>query len=95
MGIGVRLWADFSGINGKQVDLFVAKAQHSTYLAIDESSVEGAASMETISADSFGEEQPPQFHANHPFFYLIRDTRSGLVLFIGGVVNPLQKNAPS
>lgn len=87
--------ADFSGINGKRADLFVARAQHSTYLDVDESGVEGAASTGTISADSFGDEEPPQFHADHPFFFLIRDTRSGLVLFMGRVVNPLQENAPN
>jgi serpin B len=90
MPLAFKPRADFSGINGRQSDLFLARAQHSTYLDVDEEGVEGAASMGTISADSFGDAAPPQIDANHPFFFLIRDTRSGLILFIGRVMNPLE-----
>jgi serine protease inhibitor len=32
----------------------------------------------------------PVFRADRPFFFLIRDTRSGLPLFSGRLVNPKQ-----
>ncbi len=33
--------------------------------------------------------RPPVFRADHPFFFFIRDRRSGSILFIGRLVNPL------
>ena len=33
--------------------------------------------------------QPIEFNADHPFAFLIYDDHTGLVLFMGEVVNPL------
>ena len=33
-------------------------------------------------------EQAVVFRADHPFIFLIRDTRSGIVLFIGRLMKP-------
>ncbi len=88
-----RSRADFSGINGKPCDLFVAAATHDTDLDVNESGIEAAASTEMISRDAFGEDQPPVV-VDHPFFYLVRDTRSGCILFIGRVVNPMDSSHP-
>jgi serpin B len=84
-----RSRADFSGINGKTNDLFVASATHDTYLDVNETGIEAAASTDIISVDAFGEDQPPVVVIDHPFFYLVRDSRSGCIVFMGRVVNPV------
>jgi serpin B len=32
--------------------------------------------------------EPPVFRADHPFVFLIRDDRTGSILFLGRLVNP-------
>ena len=91
-GLGMPLafddQADFSGINGKTRDLFVATARHATFLDVHEEGIEAAAAMDASVPDAFTEEVPV-FRANHPFVFLIRDTRSGCIIFLGRVANPL------
>ncbi len=80
--------ADFSGIKGKSADLFVTTATHETFLDVNEEGIEAAAFTGVISADSDGGDQPAVVVVDHPFLYLIRDTRSGCIVFLGRVVNP-------
>jgi serpin B len=89
-----RSWADFSGINGKTNDLFVSSAIHDTYIDVNEEGIEAAAATEHISVDAFGEDKPPVVVIDHPFFYLIRDSRSGCIVFMGRVVNPVETPGP-
>ncbi|WP_165252296.1 serpin family protein, partial [Paludisphaera soli] len=79
--------ADFSAINGESGDLFLAAARHATLLDVHEEGIEAAAAMNFINPDAFGDE-PPVFRADHPFVFLIRDTRSGCIVFLGRVVDP-------
>ncbi|WP_435020096.1 serpin family protein [Tundrisphaera sp. TA3] len=82
--------ADFSGIDGKGSDLYLAAARHATLLDVNEEGIEAAAVTHFINPDAFGEE-PPVIRADHPFLFLIRDTRSGCVIFLGRVANPLDQ----
>jgi serpin B len=76
--------ADFSGMDGKKV-LFIQAAIHKTFVKVDEVGTEAAGA--TAIAAGFGG-VPPMFMADHPFLFLIRDNRSGSVLFLGRVVEP-------
>lgn len=78
--------ADFTGI-APSPPLFVDDAIHKAFVEVDEEGTEGAAASTVIYKAS---RQPPprRFFATHPFLFLIRDTRTGAILFFGRVTNP-------
>ena len=83
--------ADFSGINGKRGDLFVTDVTHETLVDVNEEGIEAASFTGLISADAFGDDPPPVVRADHPFLYLLRDTSSGCIVFIGRFVEPFSR----
>jgi serpin B len=77
--------ADFTGISGEQ--LFLGKVLHRAYVRVDEMGTEAtAATMPFIIADD--DDEPDLFRADHPFVFLIRDKRTGSILFMGRVTDP-------
>lgn len=80
--------ADFSGLNGIR-DLFIGGVFHKAWVEVNEEGTEAAAA--TVVYETLGvEENPPEpvFRADHPFIFLIRDTRSGSLLFVGSLADP-------
>lgn len=79
--------ADFSGIDGNPSFLYVGDVIHKAFIAVDEQGTEAAAAtaviMETTSRGS-----DPNFIADEPFIYFIRDRQTGAVLFMGRVMDP-------
>jgi len=53
----------------------------------EEGTEAAAASAATVVLRSFT--MPRDFVADHPFLFLIREDLTGVVLFVGHVVNPL------
>lgn len=95
-GLGVRTAfsdaADFSGITGSP-DLKIDEVIHQTFLDVDEKGTEAAAATAvTMVATSAMPGPPPpppfEFRADKPFLFMLRDMRTGLVLFIGRHVEP-------
>jgi serpin B len=78
--------ADFSGIDGAK-DLAIAKAVHEAVVEVDETGTTAAGATAIIIATG-GIAMPIPFQADHPFVFLIRDTNSGSILFMGLVANP-------
>ena len=79
--------ADFSGMDGRY-DLFIQATVHKAFVEVNEKGTEaGAATYENTSADGG---HPPVFRADHPFLFLIQETRTGSILFMGRVVDPTQ-----
>ncbi len=80
--------ADLSGMNGRR-DLFIQAALHKAYVDVDEQGTEAAAATGIVAGITAAPpvQRPKQFHADHPFLFLIRDNRSGTILFLGRVVN--------
>jgi serpin B len=81
--------ANLSGMDG-QMDLFVSAVVQQAVVEVDESgTVAAAATAATVSSASVVEE-PPLVQIDHPFVFLIRDTRNGSILFMGQVLDPRQ-----
>lgn len=78
--------ADLSGISEEE-GLQLSAVIHKTYISVDEKGTEAAAATAIMMAGSAPSE-PIDLHADHPFLYLIRDTETGTILFIGRVVDP-------
>lgn len=58
---------------------------HQTFLLVDEKGTEAAAVTGAIAEIV---SMPMQFHADRPFFFLIRDNRSNMTLFMGRISDP-------
>ena len=81
--------ADFSGMTGKR-DLWISAAIHKAFVDVNEEGTEAAAATGIVMRSmAVTREQPPiVFRADHPFLFLIRDNRSGGILFMGRVTDP-------
>jgi serpin B len=80
--------ADFSGMTSNK-PLFISEVVHKTMVDVNEEGTEAAGA--TAAVMSFGgvpPQQPVTFRADHPFLFLVRDNRSGSVLFVGRVADP-------
>ncbi len=97
VGLGMRSAfdrdsADFTGIANppnKADRLFISQVFHKGFIRVDEKGTEAAAATAVSMARAGGKPaEPRHFKADHPFAFVIRDNASGLVLFMGRVVNP-------
>ena len=82
--------ADFSGMNGSRDEarrLYIQAVIHKAFVDVNEEGTEAAAATAVVAAESV-RPAPPVFRADHPFFFLIRDNRTGSLLFLGRVMNP-------
>src|SRR5262249_22611781 len=78
--------ADLSGMAGAKGDLFIENAFHKAFVAVTEDGTEAAAA--SAGGGGAGGLPDATFKADHPFVFLIRDTRSGSVLFLGRLADP-------
>jgi serpin B len=81
--------ADFSGMSSAE-KLMISKVIHQAYVDVNEKGTEAAAATVIIvSPTGFRVPPPPAtFRADHPFVFLLRDTRTGSILFMGRLANP-------
>jgi serine protease inhibitor len=78
--------ANFSGIAPAQ--LYIDYVNHKAVIEVNEKgTVAAAVTVGGISATAVPAE-PRTFNVNRPFFFVIRDDRSGTILFMGEVENP-------
>ncbi len=77
--------ADFSKISDDPEGLLLSDVIHKAFVDVNEKGTEAAAATAAIAMGA-GISQMPEpiiFHADHPFLFLIRDMKTGLIHFIG------------
>jgi len=81
--------ADLSGIDGTK-DLRIDAVLHKAFVQVNEEGTEAAAATAVVIGVKAVPASPiPIFKADHPFIFLIRENKTGTMLFIGRVINPL------
>jgi serpin B len=88
--------ADFSGMTGEP-GLWIGSAVHKAFIDVNEEGTEAAAATGiSIHATVAMREPPPTvFCVDHPFLFLIREKKSGSILFMGRVTDPNREQPAS
>jgi len=77
------------GLDGIGPELLVSGAVHATKVIVDEDGTEAAAATAImVGTTSMPADPPVEIRADQPFLYVIRDTDTGAVLFVGRVLDP-------
>ena len=78
----------FGNVGDFEPYLFISEIFHKTFIEVSENGTEAAAATEVqMDAGDSGAE-PDGFYGTKPFIYIIRDDRSGTILFMGKVEDP-------
>jgi serpin B len=83
--------ADLSGIAGRPGELYIKAVVHEAYLRVDEAGTEAAAATGAVAETTAAVapvQQPVVFNVDRPFVFVIRDTSTGAILFLGVVSEP-------
>lgn len=79
--------ADFSGIDGTR-ELLITGAFHKAFVDVNEEGTEAAATTGVVVGVTSLPPEPEVFRADHPFLFLIREKKSGDILFMGRMAQP-------
>lgn len=81
--------ANFSGMDGRRSWLYIGAVIHKAYVDVNEEGTEAAAATAVTMRITMAPSPPTMFRADHPFIFLIRDNKTGSILFMGRVLNPI------
>ena len=79
--------ADLTGMSSEE-ELFVSAVIHKAFIDVNEEGTEAAAATGVAVKATAAILEPAVFRADHPFAFLIRDSGTGSILFLGRLVNP-------
>jgi serpin B len=79
--------ADLSGMDGTS-ELYIQDVVHKAFVEVNEKGTEAAAATGVVVGTKSAPAVTPEFRADHPFLFLIRDKKSGAILFFGRVSDP-------
>lgn len=81
--------ANFSGMTGQR-DMWIDEVIHEAFVAVDEKGTEAAAATAVMMVGS-APGGLVQFTIDRPFIFLIRDIKTGVILFVGRLLNPMEQ----
>jgi len=81
--------ADFSGI-ADVGNLHISEVLHKTYVKVDEEGTEAAAVTSVTVGTTSGLPENTVMRINRPFAFIIKENKSGTILFMGKVENPTE-----
>mgnify|MGYP001058443400 CR=1 FL=1 len=82
--------ADFSGMTGSR-ELLIDDVVHKAWVSVDEEGTEAAAATAVemvLVSPPLDPPKPVEITIDHPFIFIIRDTETGTILFMGRVLDP-------
>jgi len=79
--------ADFSGMEQTR-ELYLGAVLHKAFIAVNEEGTEAAAATAVIMQTKSISFMSVDFIADHPFVFLIRDNKTGTLLFLGRMSQP-------
>jgi serpin B len=79
--------ADFSGMTGKK-DLKISKVIHKAFVEVNEAGTEAAAATAVVMRIKSMPMKQPEFRADHPFMFIIKENTNNSILFAGNIYNP-------
>lgn len=94
LGMGIAFdpdRANFSGIGQASGNIFISRVKHKTFAEVNEEGTEAAAAT-SVEVSVTSMRQPSKTFrmiVDHPFFCAIRDNRTGTVLFMGSIADPM------
>ena len=87
MAIAFSEWgADFSGMYEGPENLYISKVKHKTFVQVDEVGTEAAGVTSVVIVPTSG---PELIRFDRPFVFVIWDSYSETILFIGKIVEPV------
>jgi serpin B len=86
--------ADFSGMDGNEHNLFISAVIHKAFVDVNEKGTEAAAATAVIMQARAMPKPSPEFRADHPFLFFIKDKSTQSILFMGRFSEPpmMEKN---
>jgi serpin B len=87
MGIAFTEMADFSNIS--DLSLLINKVLHQAFIETNEEGTEAAAATIVEVGTTSAPPEPIILNVDHSFLYIIRETSTNSILFMGIVADPL------
>ena len=84
--------ANFSGMTPQSIK--ISDVLHKTFIEVNEKGTRATVATGLIGTVKGVTKPIVQFHANHPFLYIIKDNRNDVILFMGRVNKPEYVDAP-